>query len=177
MNSMTPIPSTARPEALHSAPIATGSAKPTDVANTSRVLPNTYALLSMTLLFSAAIAAASVADRQPSLRTGWWGAEPGGSGADEDLGETSDAIIGSGQSDWAQQQGQRETGMMHQRLDRFRCELLGDRSKQQRADRQAGEFAPGHGAQKGNNVHLAHGREIEQVNPSITSRPAGADNA
>ena len=58
MNSMTPIPSTARPEAAHSAPIATGSATPTDVAGTSRVLRNTYALLSMTLLFSAAIAAA-----------------------------------------------------------------------------------------------------------------------
>ncbi len=41
MNSMTPIPSTARPEAAHSAPIATGIATPTDVAGTSRVLRNT----------------------------------------------------------------------------------------------------------------------------------------
>lgn len=61
MNAMTPIPSTPRAEAAHSAPSATGSAKPTDVVGTSRVLRNTYALLSMTLLFSAAIAAASVA--------------------------------------------------------------------------------------------------------------------
>ena len=41
MNSMTPIPSTAHPETAHSAPIAAGSAKPTDVAITSRVLRNT----------------------------------------------------------------------------------------------------------------------------------------
>jgi len=54
MNSMTPISSTARPEAAHSAPIAAGNATPTDVAGTSRVLRNTYALLSMTLLSSAA---------------------------------------------------------------------------------------------------------------------------
>jgi len=66
MNSMTPIPSSARPEAAHSAPIAAGSATPTDVAGTSRVLRNTYALLSMTLLFSAAIAAASVAFQLPA---------------------------------------------------------------------------------------------------------------
>ena len=66
MNSMTPIPSTARPETAHSAPIAAGSATPTDVAGTSRVLRNTYALLSMTLLFSAAIAAASVAFQLPA---------------------------------------------------------------------------------------------------------------
>ena len=66
MNSMTPIPSTARSEAAHSAPIATGSATPADVAGTTRVLRNTYALLSMTLLFSAAIAAASVAFQLPA---------------------------------------------------------------------------------------------------------------
>ena len=60
MNSMTPIPSTTRPETAHSASIAAGNATPTDVVGTSRVLRNTYALLSMTLLFSAAIAAASV---------------------------------------------------------------------------------------------------------------------
>ncbi|MDO9095841.1 MAG: hypothetical protein Q8R98_08610 [Rubrivivax sp.] len=66
MNSITPIPSTARPQAAHSAPIAAGSATPTDVAGTSRVLRNTYALLSMTLLFSAAIAAASVAFQLPA---------------------------------------------------------------------------------------------------------------
>ena len=36
-------------------------------------------------------------------------ADPSINGADEDLGETSDAIIGGGQTDWAQQQGQRNT--------------------------------------------------------------------
>lgn len=36
-------------------------------------------------------------------------AVPSSSGADEDLGEASDAVIGDGQSDWAQQQGQRDT--------------------------------------------------------------------
>lgn len=61
MNSMTPIPATARPEAAHLAPSGTGSAIPTDATGTRRVLRNTYALLSMTLLSSAAIAAASVA--------------------------------------------------------------------------------------------------------------------
>ncbi len=66
MNSMTPIPSTTRPETAHSAPIAAGNATPADVAGTSRVLRNTYALLSMTLLFSAAIAAASVAFQLPA---------------------------------------------------------------------------------------------------------------
>ncbi len=38
MNSMTPISSTARPEASHSAPIAAGNADPTDVTGMSRVL-------------------------------------------------------------------------------------------------------------------------------------------
>ena len=66
MNSKFPIPVTARPDAMHSAPITAGSATPTDVAAASRVLRNTYALLSMTLLFSAAIAAASVAFQLPA---------------------------------------------------------------------------------------------------------------
>jgi modulator of FtsH protease len=66
MNSMTPIPLITRPEAAHSAPTAAGSATSTDVAGTSRVLRNTCALLSMTLLFSAAIAAASVAFQLPA---------------------------------------------------------------------------------------------------------------
>lgn len=66
MNSMTPIPSTNRALAVHSGPIAAGGAAPTDVAGASRVLRNTYALLSMTLLFSAAIAAASVALQWPA---------------------------------------------------------------------------------------------------------------
>ena len=66
MNSMTPIPSPARPEAARPAPLAAGSATRTNVASTSRVLRNTYALLSMTLLFSAATAAASVAFQLPT---------------------------------------------------------------------------------------------------------------
>lgn len=61
MNSMAPISSTARPPDLHCVPIAAGNAPSTDVAATGRVPRNTYALLSMTLLPSAAIAAASVA--------------------------------------------------------------------------------------------------------------------
>lgn len=66
MNSMTPFSSTARPQAPHSAPMGAGSATAPDAASTSRVLRNTYALLSMTLLFSAAIAAASVAFQLPA---------------------------------------------------------------------------------------------------------------
>lgn len=66
MNPKIPIPSTARPLAPHSAPIASGGAIPTEVADTSRVLRNTYALLSMTLLFSAAVAAASVVYQLPA---------------------------------------------------------------------------------------------------------------
>jgi modulator of FtsH protease len=66
MNSLTPIPSTAHPETAQSAPIAAGNATLTDIAGSSRVLRNTYALLSMTLLFSAAIAAASVAYQLPA---------------------------------------------------------------------------------------------------------------
>jgi len=66
MNSMTPIPSTVDLKAPHSAQMVTGNATPTDVTGTNRVLRNTYALLSMTLLFSAAIAAASVAFQLPA---------------------------------------------------------------------------------------------------------------
>lgn len=43
-----------------------GAAQPSLAANTTRVLRNTYALLSMTLLFSAAVAAASVAWSLPA---------------------------------------------------------------------------------------------------------------
>jgi modulator of FtsH protease len=43
-----------------------GTAQPSLAANTTRVLRNTYALLSMTLLFSAAVAAASVAWSLPA---------------------------------------------------------------------------------------------------------------
>jgi modulator of FtsH protease len=66
MNPRMPIPSTVRPLAPHSTPIAAGGATSTDVADASRVLRNTYALLSMTLLFSAAVAAASVAFQLPA---------------------------------------------------------------------------------------------------------------
>lgn len=66
MNPKTPIPSTARPLVPYSAPIAAGGAIPTAVPDASRVLRNTYALLSMTLLFSAAVAAASVAFQLPA---------------------------------------------------------------------------------------------------------------
>ncbi len=45
---------------------STGTTQPSLAANTTRVLRNTYALLSMTLLFSAAVAAASVAWSLPA---------------------------------------------------------------------------------------------------------------
>ncbi len=66
MNARTPITSTDRLEAANSTPTTAGSATLTDVASAGRVLRNTYALLSMTLLFSAAIAAASVAFQLPA---------------------------------------------------------------------------------------------------------------
>jgi len=47
-------------------PAVAGTVSVSQVAGTSRVLRNTYALLSMTLLFSAAIAAASVAFQLPA---------------------------------------------------------------------------------------------------------------
>jgi len=61
MNSMTPISTTTRP-----APTTAGGASLAHAADTSRVLRNTYTLLSMTLLFSAAVAAASVAFQWPA---------------------------------------------------------------------------------------------------------------
>jgi len=66
MSSMTTFPSTTRPVTAHTSPVTAGNAAPSHVAGTSRVLRNTYALLSMTLLFSAAIAAASVAVQLPA---------------------------------------------------------------------------------------------------------------
>jgi modulator of FtsH protease len=66
MNSLTPIPSTVRPDAVNPLPAAAGTAVCPDAADTRRVLRNTYALLSMTLLFSAAVAAASAALQLPS---------------------------------------------------------------------------------------------------------------
>lgn len=49
MNSLTSIPSTARPEAVYLLTVAAGDAVTSHAANTHRVLRNTYALLSMTL--------------------------------------------------------------------------------------------------------------------------------
>uniref|UniRef100_UPI0017B79FC3 Bax inhibitor-1 family protein n=1 Tax=Methylibium sp. TaxID=2067992 RepID=UPI0017B79FC3 len=66
MNPISPIPSTARPGSAGRSQVVTDPASlPSDVG-ASRVLRNTYALLSMTLLFSAAIAAASVAFQLPA---------------------------------------------------------------------------------------------------------------
>ena len=66
MNSLTPISSTRGPDSPNPVPAAAGIGSASHVAGTSRVLRNTYALLSMTLLFSAAIAAASVALQLPA---------------------------------------------------------------------------------------------------------------
>ena len=66
MNTVTPISPNARPHFAGQPSIVTGSAsQPRDV-DASRVLRNTYALLSMTLLFSAAIAATSTSLRLPA---------------------------------------------------------------------------------------------------------------
>lgn len=66
MNTVTPISPNARPHFAGQPSIVTGSAsQPRDV-DASRVLRNTYALLSMTLLFSAAIAATSASLRLPA---------------------------------------------------------------------------------------------------------------
>ncbi|MCY7386541.1 MAG: hypothetical protein LH481_00495 [Burkholderiales bacterium] len=61
MNSMSPIRTTTRPESVENSQIDTDPASLRSDVGASRVLRNTYALLSMMLLFSAAIAAASVA--------------------------------------------------------------------------------------------------------------------
>ena len=66
MNSTTPIPSTTHPAPAQPLPAGPGTATPAQVAGTRRVLRNTYALLSMTLLFSAAVAAAGVAFQWPA---------------------------------------------------------------------------------------------------------------
>ena len=66
MNPLTPIPSTARPDSAAPFPVAVGSASPPSAIGASRVLRNTYALLSMTLLFSAAVAAVGAALRSPA---------------------------------------------------------------------------------------------------------------
>ncbi len=58
MNPMTPIPSTVRPDSAQPTSVVASPANPFSALGTSRVLRNTYALLSMTLLFSAATAAA-----------------------------------------------------------------------------------------------------------------------
>jgi len=66
MNPMTPIASPTRLEAEPSGQRIAAAATPSLAADTRRVLRNTYALLSMTLLFSAGIAAASVALQWPA---------------------------------------------------------------------------------------------------------------
>ena len=66
MNSMTSNSSTARPDSAAQFPVVVGPAAPPSAVGARRVLRNTYALLSMTLLFSAAIAAASVALQLPA---------------------------------------------------------------------------------------------------------------
>lgn len=68
MNSTTPIPATTRSAPAQPLPVGPGTATPAQVAGTRLVLRNTYALLSMTLLFSAAIAAAGVAFQSSSGR-------------------------------------------------------------------------------------------------------------
>ena len=66
MNPLTPIPSTARPDFAAPFPVAVGPASPPSAIGASRVLRNTYALLSMTLLVSAAVAAVSAALQIPA---------------------------------------------------------------------------------------------------------------
>ena len=66
MYTLTPLPWTDRPDAVNPLPAAAGTAGSIDAADTRRVLRNTHALLSMTLLFSAAVAAASMAFQQPA---------------------------------------------------------------------------------------------------------------
>jgi modulator of FtsH protease len=66
MNPITPIPSHARPAVADASPMVADAARPSSAVGTSRVLRNTYALLSMTLLFSAAVAAAGVALQWPA---------------------------------------------------------------------------------------------------------------
>lgn len=66
MNSLTPVRSTTRPQAGHPGQISAGRVMPTDAAAVSRVLRNTYALLSMTMLFSAAVAAVGITFKLPA---------------------------------------------------------------------------------------------------------------
>ena len=66
MNSLTSVSSTTRPDPANPAPATAGTLSALHAEGTGRVLRNTYALLSMTLLFSAAVAAASVALQWPA---------------------------------------------------------------------------------------------------------------
>ena len=66
MNPMTPAPSTGRTDSAAGFPVVVGPASPPGAIGASRVLRNTYALLSMTLLFSAAVAAVSAALQSPA---------------------------------------------------------------------------------------------------------------
>ena len=66
MNTITPAPSSAAPQGAHSGALVLSSTNPAASVESSRVLRNTYALLAMTLLFSAAVAAASAAFQLPA---------------------------------------------------------------------------------------------------------------
>ena len=66
MNSTASTSSPAHPDRAGGFPVGVGPPRQANAVGVSRVLRNTYALLSMTLLFSAAIAAASVALALPA---------------------------------------------------------------------------------------------------------------
>jgi modulator of FtsH protease len=66
MTPLHPLPSAGRPDGAAPSPVAAGPADVLRAIGAHRVLRNTYALLSMTLLFSAAIAAAGVALELPA---------------------------------------------------------------------------------------------------------------
>ena len=66
MNAISPTPASTRPEAASHVPVVVGPASSPGAVDAKRVLRNTYALLSLTLLFSAAVAAVSVALRLPT---------------------------------------------------------------------------------------------------------------
>jgi modulator of FtsH protease len=66
MNPTTPTAFNARPDSATSLPADISPASPPSAISASRVLRNTYALLSMTLLFSAAIAAVTVSLQLPA---------------------------------------------------------------------------------------------------------------
>jgi modulator of FtsH protease len=66
MNNMTPVPSATRPQSEGAVSVSHRQASIPAVIGANRVLRNTYALLAMTLLFSAAVAAGSVSFSLPA---------------------------------------------------------------------------------------------------------------